>query len=385
MLTVVTLFGFLAVAEQIVAAEPQKSPDDVQKQPGQPQDKRSLVSKANGPNSTLPQTSPPDAADWPVGSRVSGRVIDHRGAPVVGAEVLLLGDERIFVAADRRTWFVLPTEKGRPPAPPSTRTTIKGEFLIQREKGAGNRLAVISDSPLLWVVSRKSLPQADNVEIKLPSPGSLAIHCDLPGKAATQPVMIELRSFDGTNWNADVLRFHCVSFSVTNPGETVFEDLPRGRYAVQRNQEIQTGERETLMTLADRQLADVASDKPATVRFERKVGRPLAGTVRGLENVDLRHAHVTINYFGPEEEPGPNGKRIRYGTAFDVIPITSEGRFATDPIPPGKYWVDLFALRTSTPKESPQQSDFSGQLQFTVPETGEMPKVEIVVKARAER
>ena len=107
--------------------------------------------------------------------------------------------------------------------------------------------------------------------------------------------------------------------------------------------------------------------------------------MRGLENVDLRHAHVTINYFGPEEEPGKDGKRIRYGTAFDVIPITSEGSFTTDPIPPGKYMLDLYAMRATTSNQYPQQSDFEAQSHFTVPKDGDMPKLEIQAKPRRDR
>ena len=60
-----------------------------------------------------PQTKPqhvprPQAADpaedtdktWPVGVEVRGRVVDHRGNVVAGADVLLLGGERVTVYAD---------------------------------------------------------------------------------------------------------------------------------------------------------------------------------------------------------------------------------------------------------------------------------------------
>ena len=44
---------------------------------------------------------------------MKGRVVDHRGIPVANAEVLLLGEERLIVDADRRTWFVANAEKKR--------------------------------------------------------------------------------------------------------------------------------------------------------------------------------------------------------------------------------------------------------------------------------
>src|SRR6185295_8731794 len=47
-------------------------------------------------------------------------------------------------------------------------------------------------------------------------------------------------------------------------------------------------------------------------------------------------------------------------------------------IPPGKYWAELFAVRTESPSAS--QSDFRGRLEFTVPEQGEMPPTIVLAK-----
>ncbi len=329
-------------------------------------------------------TGAPPMTIWPEGATVKGRVVDHRGTAVPDAEVLLLGEEQIIVDADRRNWFDLQARKDRP-APPSTRTNQKGEFHIERKKGTADRLVVIAKDPLQWVVPRKSLTQGDNVEIRLPASGSLAIHCDLPGKAAKQPVEIELRSVEGKGWSNDILRFHFGSYSVANPGETVFEHLPPGQYRVEREEQTPTGRNRELATGSDRQLAKVESNKRASIRFERKGGRPLTGRVRGLENVALRHAHVTIMYAGPEEQLEANGRRGRIMTAFDVIPIKADGRFTTDPIPPGEYMLFLSAVRVSTPEQSSQQSDFNAQLTFKVPQRGDPPKVEVVAKPLAEK
>jgi thiol-disulfide isomerase/thioredoxin len=307
---------------------------------------------------------------------VKGRVLNPKGEPVANAEVLLLGPERIIVDADRKTWFVIEGEKS--PGPPSTRTNERGEFRIRRQEGDADRVAVIADDPLFWVVPRKGLARGDGIDIKLPPSGSIAVRCDLPGKAARQPVMIELRTFDGVKWDADVLRFHEAEFSVPNPGETVFEHLPPGVYSVERDEQVPTGS-SALMNQADRQLTKVEANRRAAIRFEHKVGRPLTGQVRGLENVELRYAHVTIMYAGPEER-NRDGRVYRRYTTFEAIPIGSDGRFKTDPIPPGKYSIHLFAVRSSTPEQSNQQADFNGLLDLTVPERGDMP--EIVVIAR---
>ncbi len=322
---------------------------------------------------------PASTSDWLEGMTVRGRVVDHRGAPVANAEVLLLGTERVIVDADRRTWFV---PERQSPRPPSTRTDQEGAFAIARKLGTANRLGIIADDPLFWVVSRESLAQGDHVEVRLPAAGSLAVGCDLPSKPAKLPVMIELKTFKGASGITDSLRFHMSSFSLENPGETSFEHLPPGQYAVQRHQETKTGANSVLMSGADRQLVEIESAKQANIRLERKTGRPLTGLVRGLEDVELRYAYLTITYPGPEELVGKEGKLGRLSVAFDVIPITSEGRFTTDPIPPGDYSAHLFAVLASTPQLSSQSSDFSGRVSFTVPENADLPEIELVAKAK---
>jgi RNA polymerase sigma factor (sigma-70 family) len=337
----------------------------------EPPAKTQAIQKAPAP--------PPPATTWPEGATVTGRVVNPKGEAVADAEVLLLGPERIIVDADRKNWFVIEGEKA--PGPPSVRTDAQGKFRIQREKGKADRLAVIAEDPLFWVVSRKDLARGDDLELRLPPVGSLAIRCNLPGKAAPQPVIIMLRTFDGVHWDTDALRFHSTSFSVPNPGERVFEHLPPALYAVERDEQVSTGSNSVLMNLADRQLTKVEANQQATLRFEHKVGRPLVGQVRGLEKVELRYALVSIHYLGPEERQR-NGQTYRQYTTFEALPIGSDGRFKTDPMPPGKYFADLFAVRSSTPEEAAGQADFDGRLAFTVPDKGNLPELVLIAKAR---
>jgi RNA polymerase sigma factor (sigma-70 family) len=319
---------------------------------------------------TTPETT------WPEGTTVTGRILNSQGEAVANAEVLLLGTERIMVEGERKTWFVFEGEKsGRPP---SVRTNARGEFRIQRSKGNADRLAVISADPLLWVVARKSLPHGNNLEIKLPPSGNLSIHCDLPGKAAKLPVLLNLRTF-GVEWDSDSLRFNEVDDSLLNPGDTVFKHLPPGIYAVEWDQQVPTGNDGVGMNLSDRQLVKVESSKTAVIRFQRKLGRPLSGQVRGLEKVDLRYATLSISYAGPEERDR-SGRAYHRMTGFECISINSDGHFKTDPIPPGKYILDVFAVRSSTPRQSYQNADFRAQMAFTVPESGPVPELVIVAR-----
>jgi beta-lactamase regulating signal transducer with metallopeptidase domain/thiol-disulfide isomerase/thioredoxin/protocatechuate 3,4-dioxygenase beta subunit len=323
--------------------------------------------------------SAPQTDTW----TVAGRVVDHRGEPVADAEVVLLGEERIGVEADRRTWFVLRAANDPNAKPKSVRTGGDGEFQIERTGKDANRLAVIGADPVFWLLKRDQLAASGNVEIKLPAPGSIALEIDLPGKPAKQEVNINLRTLDGKDWEPDLLRYHFGSNTADNPGRTVFGHLPPGKYAVERNQSSKLDTSSSLITFADRQLATVEPNQQATVRIDRKRGRPLSGRVVGLEGKELRHALLTFRYFGPEEHPGKNGKPVRFGTAFDVIPVPSSGEFTTDPIPPGEYMLMLSAKLMSSPNQSGEPDDFTGQINVTIPAEGEMPKVEL--KARPPR
>lgn len=322
--------------------------------------------------------APPAISEWPAGTEVKGRVLDHTGAPVANAEVLLLGEERVIVDSPQKTWFALEKKTSRPA---SARTDRDGAFRVTRNDGKSNRLGIIADDPLFWVISRENLGEADNVEIRLPASGSLAVSANFPRQPSKLPVMIELKSFDGKTWNVDNLRFHEHSHSLKNPGETVFEHLPPGHYSVQRYIHTKTGGNSSLMSGADRQLVQIEAAQRSSLRFERSGGQPLAGQVRGMEDVELRYAHLTISHLGPREVLGKEGKLNRMYVTFDVIPIGSDGKFTTEPMPPGKYTAALFAVRADTPKLSSQSADFSAYQSFTIPETGEPPPLEVIAKA----
>ncbi len=65
-------------------------------------------------------------------------------------------------------------------------------------------------------------------------------------------------------------------------------------------------------------------------------------------------------------------------TYFDVIPITADGHFQTDQMPPGTYEFELFAVLSSQPEQQAStSSDFQGRVEFTIPEKGKVDRVEI--------
>jgi beta-lactamase regulating signal transducer with metallopeptidase domain len=323
-----------------------------------------------------------EPAKAPAGIRLKGRVLDHRGEPVSGAEVVLLGGERLTVygtpgnpnAAVRLSWST-----GSPIRAPSVKTDARGRFTLSREGAAANRVAVICERVYLTEVPLDRIPDADDAAIELPEPGAIRIRCDIPRKPAKEEFQIALRTFDGADWKPDLVYLR--RFDVTNPGESLIEALPPAQYIVERINHTDIGSRGGLATICERTLLPVASGRTTDVDFHRKVGRPVDGRVRGLEGVNLRYAYVSIGYLGPEEAPLPRGDRERILTHLDVIPIGPDGHFVTPPLPPGWYHFGLFALRMTTPQgERQQHSDFQGTADLTVPVGGAIPPLEIVAK-----
>ncbi|WP_397568107.1 thioredoxin-like domain-containing protein [Schlesneria sp. T3-172] len=321
---------------------------------------------------------------WPEGATVEGRVIDHRGNPVANAEVILLGEECICVDsnATKRSWFVLEKKELQPR---SAMTDGDGTFSVKREKGSADRIAIIADDPILWIVLRKNLTRNTDLELRLPESGSVVIRYNLPGKPAEQSTRVWMRSLDGATWNQDFLRIEEFQLAVKNPGERVLSKLPPGHYGAQRIIITREDASSRLMTHADRKLFQVVSAQEAGVDFESKPGKRLEGRVTGLENADLRSARLTVKYLGPEEILGRDGKPGRMLVALDVLPISSDGHFTIDSIPPGNYEASLYAVLRTTPRQSSQSADFSGQLSFTVPEEGDPAPIKVVAKAQAAR
>lgn len=322
---------------------------------------------------------------WPAGVEVRGRVVDHRGAAVAGADVLLLGGETLTVYADPgpREGTVRYSISTRPAEPPPTvKTDGRGRFSLRRPTSPADRIAVVSETMLLWEVTRKDVPDAKEIVITLPEPGELRIRAEIPEKPGKQEYWIVGRPTHRLDWESDSLFYRGIQ--VPNPGERVVRPLPPAQYAVERINFTQQGVRSNLMTQCERRLLSVESGKRTDAAYDRKTGRRVEGRVRGLEKVKLRYAMVTIGFWGPEEQFTRNRKPSKMMTHFDVIPITSDGRFTTPPLPPNQYEFQVAGMLASAP-QGQQGYDFDGSATVTIPEKGEVPPVEIVVKPKEAR
>jgi beta-lactamase regulating signal transducer with metallopeptidase domain/thiol-disulfide isomerase/thioredoxin len=317
-------------------------------------------------------------SDAPVETRISGRIEDHLGLPVADAEVIALGKESLTVYSTllRGSLVQVNWRSEGVATPPSVKTDAQGRFTIERAEGPVDRLAIVSPKILLWEVATKSLADPSNAVVKLPKPGSMAIDCDIPELPKTQEFYLACPWFNDKN-QRDVLLYRGVVGP--NPGRVV-TSLPPGTYAVERNQFTSLGNWGDLMSQCQRRLVTVDTGKTAVTEFNRKHGLVLEGRVRGLENIKLRYALVTIMYLGPEERfPGYDEPRQTL-TGFDVVPIGSDGKFRTTRMPAGKYEFFLSAVRASAEHMESQPPDFSGSASVVVPAEGPAPVVEITAK-----
>ncbi len=328
----------------------------------------------------------PELDSWPPGVTVSGRVLNHRGDAVAGADVLLLGSEQLTVwadpgAGDGQVRYNLSTRPADPTA--AVKTDGQGRFSLRRPGSSADRIVVVCQQMLLWKVTRKNVVDHKNVEITLPEPVALTIRSDIPEKSAKQEFWIVGRMSDRVDWKSDSILYRHIK--VPNPGEKVIEPLPPGQYAVERINFTPQGSKSNSVSIAmcERRLLSIAAGKRTDVTFDRKTGRRVEGRVRGIENLKIRYATVTIGYWGPEELFEPGGKKSRMQTHFDVIPIGPDGVFLTPPLPANEYFFDLWVTLAATSQQERRQADFDGQAKVVIPETGEIPKVEIVAKRRA--
>ena len=315
--------------------------------------------------------------------RLQGRVLDHLGKPVAGADVLLLAGEKLTVYATpghpnpqvRLSWATEPAN-----APPSVKTDEQGRFTLRRPGTAANRVAVVSERILLWEVPLDRIPDVDAAAIKLPEPGAIRIRCDIPRQPAKQEFQVFLRTFDGDDWEPDIIYLRGVE--VPNPGEAVIDALPPAKYIAERVNNTDHGSWGILMTMCERRLLPVAAGRTTDTEYNRKTGRPVTGRVRGLEGVKLRYAEVSVGMLGPEEAPRPRGGRTRFFTHFDVMPIGPDGRFTTPPLPPGATTSRFspYERRRRGPGSTRASTATSAAARINVPERGDVQPVEIVAK-----
>ena len=315
-----------------------------------------------------------------------GRVVDHTGTAVAGADVLLLGSERITVYVDpgprpgtiRHSISIPPNAEA-----PRAKTDGQGRFTLKRTASPADRIAVVSERMLLWEVPRKELAAATDLLITLPEPGELLIQNELPGKPAKLEYWLAGRPPHRVDWGSDSTFYRGVE--IPNPGQRVVTSLPPGHYAVERLELTPSGIRSNTMHQLERRLLWVKPGQRTNSSYDHRTGQRVEVRVRGIENVKIRYGYVDIEYRGPEEQ-FQRGKLGHGITMFDVISLTEDGHFTTPPLPPNHYEFRLLAMRGDAPAASGQPYSIDASVKVDVPEIGAAPQmVEIVVKPKTGR
>ena len=136
---------------------------------------------------------------------VKGRVVDHQGNAVAGADVLLLGTEQltVYMNAGPGNSGARITPTTQPPGKSaSTKTDNKGRFSLRRKNSPADRIAVVCEQMPLWERTREQLPDVNQIVISLPEPCTLTLLADIPEKPAKQEFWVVGRMLDRVDLGA---------------------------------------------------------------------------------------------------------------------------------------------------------------------------------------
>ena len=262
---------------------------------------------------------------------------------------------------------------------PSVRTDAEGRFEIGGRGTDSKAIFVTTASLYVW---RADLPEpGQEATIHLPEPAKLHIRYDIEGAPPTAQVRIELRTWDMPKWSAlvDVVRWVDVK-----PGDDglVIDNLPPGIYDISRIKHTKAGNSAKDMML-DRQLKlTLVSGKTTAYDFVRKTGTPITGEVVGLPKEGVNGVYVSIRDQRASGDPRNSDDWML--PTFDGLALEGNGTFKTERIPPGKYKVVVEAYRQETREEMSRSGwrlpKWTGTAEVDVPESGEPPKVRLMMR-----
>lgn len=303
-----------------------------------------------------PQESPPIR-------EISGVVLGHDKTPVSNAHVLLVreghGWNLTRSKIDERSRFKYPL----------TKTDDDGKFSIKQANSDANRIQVITETGYVWIVDGNQIADLANAVIQLPEPGRISIQYDLPADSLDWEYRLWLLTLK--EQTAGFRRV--VSEGPLSHEGIAINNLPPGLYSFERDIHAIKTDTTILGITADRQGIVVEPGKETKVKIQHVDGFPVRGRILGIDDVKLNDGFVCIQYMAPYL-PNEDGRMSSRLTAFQVIRILNEREFTTDPIPPGDY-ICYFMGKKS------REFDLKGGVNFTVPEKGKSPELEIVVRA----
>lgn len=309
------------------------------------------------------------------GREVAGRVLDHRGRPIAGASVFLVGGRgQVNLTGGKAL---------RPYGPGDEDETVhkvatddQGRFALTGGGRDIDKVAVSAAAPGvdLWVVPAPE--PARPLEIRLPEPGRIVVRYDIPGDDRVATIFSQLlREPLGGHWNsASNIREE----RAINGGVATLDNVTPGTYHICRRKSLQL-ENLGMMPFLENRGVKVGPGKTVEVDFTRPKGAPVEGEVAGLKAHKLSGAMV---YLRRKEAPADPDliDALRTGK-MEALTVDAGGKFVTPKLPPGPYVVEVEAYEP----EPPGARRFGGRMgpshrataEVVVPEDGPAPKVRI--------
>jgi len=308
------------------------------------------------------------------GRAITGRVLDHKGKSVTGANVFLVSRQRRLELVD-----------GKPErfTGSSGKTDKDGRFKLPGAGEMTTHVVVSCKSLHAWLTR---IPKVDGeMSIKLPAPATVILKYDIPGAAANR-FRLALATWDMPQWKGI---FNTTGDIVHKPqvaqGTAVtLRNLTPGVYDVSRSVTTRVSGLGRGI-FCDRTWIELKSGETTRINFVRKTGVPIVGDIPGLAANGCDGAFISIEETtvrpGPHSSLGP--------TIVDSVACGPDGKFRTSRIRPGRYNVTIEAHVSKDPSgllyTGERAPAFFGSAVVTVPASGEPVRVRILMKHLVER
>jgi len=307
------------------------------------------------------------------GRSITGRVLDHTGKPVAGADVFLVGRDRRLELVD-----------GKPGrfSGSSGKTDKDGRFQLRGAGETTTHVVVSCKSLHAWATG---IPKADGeMSIKLPAPATVVLKYDIPG-AATNRFRLALVTWATPQWKdifTEDTRDDVAHKPVVAQGNTVtLRNLTPGVYDVGRYVKTRVGDLR-VTKLCDRRWLELKRGQTTRINFVRETGVAIVGDIPGLAANGCPGAFISIKETtvrpGPHSNMGP--------TILDFLACGPDGKFRTSRIPPGRYHVTVEGHLSRNPTgplhTGERAPGYVGSAEVTVPAAGEPARLWIPMKPR---
>lgn len=300
-----------------------------------------------------------------------GRIVDHSGHPVSGAEVFFTSE----VAIDIENGAVRGSSERHQV------TDAEGRFVLE---GAGERArdSIVVLAPHLHAFLLPSLSHGKttahvaNLQLSLPEPATLVLRYDIPGDLDEAEIRAQLATWDMPEWRG---KLECTQrVSVEQGGEVVLSNLLPGTYDISRDKGLRASRELGHTAMCDRQTMVLGSGERQIVEFVRKRGARVSGRVLGLEKTAGWKAIVYIREADASGDPmGQDWQQ----TTFDGQVTGEDGNFETALLEPGEYLAVAHVYKPLTEQQRHSTGwilpSLVGTARFTVPGEGSPAALEV--------